>query len=124
MVSQSDSSSTWNFGHSPVKSPTSPLQRSQCEQQANAKTLVERMRRIKIHKLAIIKELKSYPDHEDGHFYQNAVEELQEIENSLSIAVSDFDSFMYVIPMAALFMTYPQLKLRFLPLKLACSFPK
>ncbi|GFQ95941.1 hypothetical protein TNCT_710571 [Trichonephila clavata] len=51
------------------------------------------MRRIKIHKLAIVEELKSYPDHEDDHFYQNAVEELQDIENSLTIAMRDFDSF-------------------------------
>ncbi|GFQ95491.1 hypothetical protein TNCT_22101 [Trichonephila clavata] len=51
------------------------------------------MSRIRLHKMAIVEELKSYPDHEEDHFYQNAMEELQDIENSLSIAVSDLDSF-------------------------------
>ncbi|GFQ89522.1 hypothetical protein TNCT_4661 [Trichonephila clavata] len=51
------------------------------------------MKRIKNHKLAIVEQLKSYTDHEDGHFYQNTVEELRDIENSLTLAVSDFDSF-------------------------------
>ncbi|GFR13539.1 hypothetical protein TNCT_712611 [Trichonephila clavata] len=92
MASQPDS---LGMEQSPIKSPNSPLQRFLCEQQAYAKTQLERMRRIKKHKLAIVEELKSYSDHEGDNFYLNTVEELQDLENSLTIAVSDFDSLYY-----------------------------
>ncbi|GFR20198.1 hypothetical protein TNCT_418691 [Trichonephila clavata] len=78
---------------SPIKSPTSAVQRSTCEQQAYAKSQIERMIRIQSYKLAIVEDLKKYPDYEEDHFYQNALMELQDIENSMQLAVSDFDSF-------------------------------
>ncbi|GFQ98365.1 hypothetical protein TNCT_60421 [Trichonephila clavata] len=47
---------------SPIKSPTSPIQRSTCEQQEYAKSQIERMIRIKSYKLTIVEDLKKYPD--------------------------------------------------------------
>ncbi|GFQ82894.1 hypothetical protein TNCT_194511 [Trichonephila clavata] len=78
---------------SPIRSPTSPIQRSTCEQQAYAKSQIERMIRIQSYKLAIVEDLKKYPHYEEDHFYQNAFMELQDIENSMQPAMSDFDSF-------------------------------
>ncbi|GFY15415.1 hypothetical protein TNCV_1572261 [Trichonephila clavipes] len=78
--------------NSPAKSPTPPLQPSLCEQRNYVKMQAERMQKIKKHKLAIFEDLSSYPGHEED-FYQNALEELQDIENSLKIAAKDCDSF-------------------------------
>ncbi|GFR16988.1 hypothetical protein TNCT_10051 [Trichonephila clavata] len=51
------------------------------------------MIRIQSYKLAIVEDLKKYPDYEEDHFYQNALMVLQDIENSMQLAVTDFDSF-------------------------------
>ncbi|GFQ93137.1 hypothetical protein TNCT_270921 [Trichonephila clavata] len=72
---------------STIKSPTSPIQRSTCEQQAYAKSQIERMIRIQSYKLAIVEDLKKYPDYEEDHFYQNALMELQDIENFMQLAI-------------------------------------
>ncbi|GFR31637.1 hypothetical protein TNCT_704891 [Trichonephila clavata] len=105
------------------QSPTTPLQRSLYEQQAYAKTQLERMQRIKKHKLAIVEDLKSYPDHENDHSYQNAMDELQNIENSLTIAVSDFDSVPVCTTPGFPFQDLAPAKTsNFYPKKLACSF--
>ncbi|GFR09912.1 hypothetical protein TNCT_724091 [Trichonephila clavata] len=46
------------------------------------------MIRIQSYKLTIVEDLKKYPDYEEDHFYQNALMELQDIENSMQLAVS------------------------------------
>ncbi|GFR09644.1 hypothetical protein TNCT_459091 [Trichonephila clavata] len=53
---------------SPIKSPSSPIQRSTCEQQAYAKSQIERMIRIQTYKIAIVEDLRKYPDYEETTF--------------------------------------------------------
>ncbi|GFR20366.1 hypothetical protein TNCT_126501 [Trichonephila clavata] len=91
----------------PIKSPTSPIQRSTCDQQAYAKSQLELLKGIRMYKLAIVENLKKYPDHEEDHLYQNAVVKLQDIEKSLKIAVRDFDSFSSCITSGAPFHDFP-----------------
>ncbi|GFX02459.1 PRE_C2HC domain-containing protein [Trichonephila clavipes] len=78
---------------SPRRTPTPPLF-SACEQILQNKAQLQKMETFKKFKLACISELQAMPDHHpDEPFYRRAVSELQEIEETINLAVSDLASF-------------------------------
>ncbi|GFX26712.1 hypothetical protein TNCV_1838871 [Trichonephila clavipes] len=78
---------------SPRRTPTPPLL-SACEQILQNKAQLQKMETFKKFKLACIAELQDMPDHHpDEPFYKRAVLELQEIEETINLAVSDLASF-------------------------------
>ncbi|GFW08204.1 hypothetical protein TNCV_956351 [Trichonephila clavipes] len=75
------------------RTPTPPLL-SACEQILQNKAQLQKMETFKKFKLACISELQAMPDHHpDEPFYRRAVSELQEIEETINLAVSDLASF-------------------------------
>ncbi|GFW54247.1 hypothetical protein TNCV_1560251 [Trichonephila clavipes] len=90
---------------SPRRTPTPPLL-SACEQILQNKAQLQKMKTFKKFKLACIAELQEMPDHHpDEPFYKRAVSELQEIEDTINLAVSDLASFpLLVFPLDALIM--------------------
>ncbi|GFV26570.1 nucleic-acid-binding protein from transposon X-element [Trichonephila clavipes] len=77
---------------SPRRTPTPPPL-SACEQILQNKAQLQKMT-FKKFKLACIAELQAMPDHHpDEPFYRRAVSELQEVEETINLAVSDLASF-------------------------------
>ncbi|GFU02320.1 hypothetical protein TNCV_1238331 [Trichonephila clavipes] len=73
---------------SPRRTPTPPLL-SACEQILQNKAQLQKMETFKKFKLACIAELQAMPDHHpDEPFYRRAVSELQEIEETINLAVN------------------------------------
>ncbi|GFX79003.1 hypothetical protein TNCV_3912901 [Trichonephila clavipes] len=78
---------------SPRRTPTPPPL-SACEQILQTKAQLQKMETFKKFKLACIAELQAMPDHHpDEPFYRRAVSELQEVEETINLAVSDLASF-------------------------------
>ncbi|GFU96903.1 RNA-directed DNA polymerase from mobile element jockey [Trichonephila clavipes] len=78
---------------SPRRTPTPPPL-SACEQILQNKAQLQKMETFKKFKLACIAELQAMPDHHpDEPFYRRAVSELQEVEETINLAVSDLASF-------------------------------
>ncbi|GFX41718.1 nucleic-acid-binding protein from transposon X-element [Trichonephila clavipes] len=78
---------------SPRRTPTPPLL-SACEQILQNKAQLQKMETFKKFKLACIAELQAMPDHHpDEPFYKRAVSELEEVEETINLAVSDLASF-------------------------------
>ncbi|GFT21952.1 PRE_C2HC domain-containing protein [Trichonephila clavipes] len=78
---------------SPRRTPTPPLL-SACEQILQNKAQLQKMETFKKFKLDCIAELQAMPDHHpDEPFYRRAVSELQEVEETINLAVSDLASF-------------------------------
>ncbi|GFY78423.1 hypothetical protein TNIN_264641 [Trichonephila inaurata madagascariensis] len=79
--------------NSPRRTST-PSLLSACEQILQNKAQLQKMETFKKYKTACISELKAMPDHHpDEPFYRRATSELQEIEESINLAVSDIASF-------------------------------
>ncbi|GFR07933.1 hypothetical protein TNCT_210131 [Trichonephila clavata] len=82
-----------DLSKSPRWTPTPPPL-SPCEQLQLNKAQLSKMVTFRKHKLACIQELQAMPDHHPEHpFYARAAAELQEIEETIQLAVSDIDSF-------------------------------
>ncbi|GFX10478.1 nucleic-acid-binding protein from transposon X-element [Trichonephila clavipes] len=78
---------------SPRRTPTPPLLLA-CEQILQNTAQLQKMETFKKFKLACIAELQDMPDHHsDEPFYKRSVSELQEIEETINLAVSDLASF-------------------------------
>ncbi|GFQ89438.1 hypothetical protein TNCT_711041 [Trichonephila clavata] len=74
---------------SPRRTPTPPPL-PPCEQLQLNKAELSKMVTFRKHKLACIQELQAMPDHHpEDPFYARAAAELQEIEETIQIAVSD-----------------------------------
>ncbi|GFY62410.1 hypothetical protein TNIN_65511 [Trichonephila inaurata madagascariensis] len=93
MDQQDYETSDMDLVNSPRRTPT-PLLLSACEQILQNKAQLQKMETFKKCKIACISELKAMPDHHpDEPFYRRATSELQEIEESINLAVSDIASF-------------------------------
>ncbi|GFQ86494.1 hypothetical protein TNCT_131501 [Trichonephila clavata] len=78
---------------SPRRTPTPPPLPPYEQLQLN-KAQLSKMVTFRKHKLARIQELQAMPDHHpEDPFYSRAAAELQEIEETIQLAVSDIDSF-------------------------------
>ncbi|GFR31829.1 hypothetical protein TNCT_638031 [Trichonephila clavata] len=83
-----------NVHRNPPRTPPPPNQISPCEQLKFNRAQLTKMETFRKCKQACVEALKNMPDHyPEDLFYARALSELQEIEETMALAVSDIDSF-------------------------------